>query len=240
MTYCLGIKLKEGLVAISDTRLTSGSETSTAQKYLIYKNDKQGLFIMTSGLRSVRDKAVTYFSEVLNEKFDSLDKLYKVVNLFGEQVKKVSKEDKEALLDSGLNFNIHIIVGGQLSGDEEHKLFLIYPEGNWIEIGNGYPYTIIGNSGYGKPILRRTITYDSSIRFALKTGFLSFDSTRVSANDVDYPIDVIILKRDSNKIDVKRFEHRELQSIGRMWGELLTNAIDKVPEDWMNDFLDEI
>jgi putative proteasome-type protease len=240
MTYCLGIKLKEGLVAISDTRLTSGSETSTAQKYQIYKNEKQSLFIMTSGLRSVRDKAVTYFSEILHEKFDKLDKLYQVVNLFGEQLKIVSKEDKESLIDSGLNFNIHIIVGGQLCGDDEHKLFLIYPEGNWIEIGNGYPYTIIGNSGYGKPILKRTITYDSSIRFALKTGFLSFDSTRVSANDVDYPIDVIILKRGSNKIEVKRFEHSDLQSIGRMWGELLTNAIDKVPEEWMNNFLDEI
>jgi putative proteasome-type protease len=239
MTYCLGIKLREGIVAIADTRLTSGTETSTAPKYQIFKNNKQSLFIMTSGLRSVRDKAVTYFSEALHEKFDKIDKLHQAVNLFGEQIKKVATEDKESLKESGLSFNIHVIVGGHLSGDEEHKLFLVYPEGNWIEIGNGFPYTIIGNSGFGKPILKRTITYESSIRFALKTGFLSFDSTRVSANDVDYPIDVIILKKGSNKIEVQRFEHRDLQSIGRMWGELLTSAIDKVPEDWMNKFLDE-
>ena len=239
MTYCLGIKLREGIVAISDTRLTSGTETSTAPKYQIFKNEKQSLFIMTSGLRSVRDKAVTYFSEALHEKFDHIDKLHQEVNLFGEQIKKVANEDKESLKESGLSFNIHAIIGGHLSADEEHKLFLVYPEGNWIEIGNGFPYTIIGNSGFGKPILKRTINYDSSIRFALKTGFLSFDSTRVSANDVDYPIDVIILKRNSNKIEVQRFEHRDLQSIGRMWGELLTSAIDKVPEDWMDKFLDE-
>ena len=194
---------------------------------------------MTSGLRSVRDKSVTYFSEVLHEKFDKLDKMYQAVNLFGDQIKKVAKEDKETLKESGLSFNIHVIVGGQLTGDDEHKLFLLYPEGNWIEIGNGYPYTIIGNSGYGKPILKRTLTYDSSIRFALKTGFLSFDSTRVSASDVDYPIDVIIYRRDSNKFEVQRFEHREMQTISKMWGELLTNAIDKVPEDWMNKFLHE-
>src|ERR1700677_5037061 len=110
MTYCLGIKLKEGLVAISDTRLTSGTETSTAQKYKVFKNKEQGLFIMTSGLRSVRDKVVTYFSEILEEKFDTLDKLYQVVNLFGEQIKRVSTEDKESLTRSGLNFNIHVIV----------------------------------------------------------------------------------------------------------------------------------
>jgi len=240
MTYCLGIKLKEGLVAISDTRLTSGTETSTAQKYKVFKNKEQGLFIMTSGLRSVRDKVVTYFSEILEEKFDSLDKLYQVVNLFGEQIKRVSSEDKESLTRSGLNFNIHVIVGGQLKNDKEHKLFQLYPEGNWMEIGNdGYPFTIIGNSGYGKPLLRRTLKYDSSIRFALKTGFLSFDSTRVSANDVGYPIDVIIYKHDSNHIQVNRYEHTDLQNISTLWGQLLVEAVGEVPDEWMNRFLHE-
>ena len=141
MTYCLGIKLKEGLVAIADTRLTSGTETSTAKKYQIYQNEKQGLFIMASGLRSVRDKVVTYFSEVMHEEFDKHDKLYQVVNLFGEQIKKVAREDGESLQKSGLAFNIHVIVGGRFSNDDEHKLFMLYPEGNWIEIGNGYPFT---------------------------------------------------------------------------------------------------
>ena len=237
MTYCLGIKLKEGLVAIADTRLTSGTETSTAEKYMVFENDNQSLFIMTSGLRSVRDKVVTYFSEMLDEKFDDWDKLYQVVNLFGEQIKRVANEDKEHLTHSGLKFNIHVIVGGQLKNDKEHKLFQIYPEGNWIEIGTGHPFTIIGNSGYGKPLLNRTLNYDSTIRFALKTGFLSFDSTRVSANDVGYPIDVIILKRDSNHIQVNRYEHSDLRNISTRWGELLTEAVGEIPDEWMNRFL---
>jgi putative proteasome-type protease len=239
MTYCLGIKLKEGLVAISDTRLTSGTETSTAEKYKIFKNDKQGLFIMTSGLRSVRDKVVTYFSEILEEKFDSLDKMYQVVNLFGDQIKRVAHEDKAILEQSGLKFNINVIVGGQLENDKEHKLFQLYPEGNWIEIGSGFPFTIIGNSGYGKPLLRRTLTYESTIRFALKTGFLSFDSTRVSANDVGYPIDVIIYKTNSNHIQINRYEHSDLRNISTRWGELLTEAVGEIPDEWMNRFLHE-
>ena len=235
MTYCLGIKLKEGIVALSDTRITSGNETSTAEKYKVFKQGKQNLFLMTSGLRSVRDKALTYFSEVLNEKLSDFEKLYQAVNAFGEQIKRVAREDKKALTDSGLQFNINTIVGGQLSNDKEHKLYLIYPEGNWIEIGNGYPFTIIGNSGYGTPVLRRTINYNSSIKFALKTGFLSFDSTRVSANDVDYPIDVIIYKRDSNEIKVKRFHEPELTSISKLWGEKLTKSVSEVPDDWIDE-----
>lgn len=237
MTYCLGIKLRDGLVAIADTRITSGTETTTAEKYKIYKSDHHNLFIMTSGLRSVRDKAITYFSEAMDEGFTKLDKMYQAVNLFGEQLKRVAKEDKEAIIDSGLAFNLHTIVGGQLSNDKEHMLFLVYPEGNWVEIGNGSPFTIIGNSGFGKPVLRRTITYDSTIRFALKTGFLSFDSTRVSANDVDYPIDVLIYKRDSHNIEVHRFEHRDLQSISKKWGELLVKSVNEVPDEWMNVLL---
>jgi putative proteasome-type protease len=237
MTYCLGIKLKEGIVAISDTRITSGTETSTAEKYLIYEHDEQQLFIMTSGLRSVRDKVVTYFSEVLDKKFPKLDKLYQAVNLLGEQIRKVAREDKKFLMDAGLHFNLHIIIAGQLKGDEEHKMFLVYPEGNWVEVDNHSNYTIIGNSGYGKPVLKRTITYESSMRFALKTGFLSFDSTRVIANDVGYPIDVVIYKPDQRKFAVHRFEQKELESISNLWGELLVKSVDKVPDEWMDSFL---
>ena len=235
MTYCLGIKLKEGIVALSDTRITSGNETSTAEKYKVFTQGKQNIFLMTSGLRSVRDKALTYFSEILNEKLSEFEKLYQAVNAFGEQVKRVAKEDKKALTESGLQFNISTIVGGQLSNDKEHKLYRIYPEGNWIEIGSGYPFAIIGNSGYGTPVLRRTINYDSSIKFALKTGFLSFDSTRVSSNDVDFPIDVIIFKKDSHEIRVKRFQESELSSISKFWGEKLTKSVSEVPDDWIDE-----
>ncbi len=237
MTYCLGIKLKTGLVAISDTRITSGNETTTAEKYKIYKKGNQAIFLLTSGLRSVRDKTLTYYSEVLQEKLDKFEKLYEAVNSFGEQIKRVAREDKKMLHESGLDFNINTIVGGKLVGDKEHKLYLLYPQGNWIEIGNGSPFTIIGNSGYGTPVLRRTISYDSSIRFALKTGFLSFDSTRVSANDVGYPIDVLVYHQETNDIILKRFQEDDLSSISNFWGEQLTKAVSKVPEDWMDQFL---
>ena len=237
MTYCLGIKLKEGIVALSDTRITSGNETSTAEKYKIFQEGHQKIFIMTSGLRSVRDKALTYFSEILSHKLDEYEKLYQAVNAFGEQIKRVAIEDKRSLVESGLEFNINTIVGGQLSGDKEHKLYLLYPEGNWIEIGNGYPFTIIGNSGYGTPVLRRTVTYNSSIPFALKTGFLSFDSTRVSANDVGYPLDVVIYRKDSAEIRVKRFLEEDLRSISNLWGQKLTQAVSEVPDEWIEELL---
>lgn len=238
MTYCLGIKVKDGLVAIADTRITSGSETTSAKKISLHHNQHGSLFLMTSGLRSIRDKAVTYFEETLEIDGDQHDKMYKVVNAFGTQLRRVAKEDKESLRASGLSFNLFTIVGGHLKNDNEHKLYLLYPEGNWIEITRAAPFTIIGNSGYGKPILNRTLSYESTLRFGLKTGFLSFDSTRVSANDVGFPIDVVIYKQDTGEMIQKRYEEHELKSISEIWGDKLTQVIREIPESWIDGIND--
>lgn len=239
MTYCLGIKVRAGLVAIADTRITSGSETTTAKKISIHKGGKKHLFLMTSGLRSIRDKAVTYFEEIIETNNLEFDKMYKAVNAFGEQLRRVAKEDKQALSESGLFFNLFTIVGGKLENDDEHKLYLLYPEGNWIEIGEATPFAIIGNSGYGKPVLNRALTFESSIRFALKTGFLSFDSTRVSANDVGYPIDVVIYRKDSNDFVEKRFYEDEIGHLAELWGRSLRRIIEDFPEDWTDALIEE-
>src|ERR1700710_2024002 len=207
MTYCLGIKVKEGLLAIADTRITSGTDTTVKKKITIEQKDNFSLFIMTSGLRSVRDKAIVYFMELLETK--EFNKLYKAVNAFGEQVKRVAEEDKVALEKAGFNFDLNTIIGGQLKDDDEHKLFLLYPEGNWVELGQGAPYVVIGNSGHGKAILNRTLNENSGMKHALKAGFLSFDSTRVSSSNVDFPIDVVLYKRDSFYIAEHRYEKHE-------------------------------
>src|SRR6202012_177066 len=228
MTYCLGIKVKEGLVAIADTLITSGTETAIKKKIFIEQKDKFSLFIMTSGLRSVRDKAVVYFKEIMET--TEFNKLYKAVNAFGEQVKRVAEEDKISLEKSGFKFDLNTIIGGQLKDDEEHKLFLLYPEGNWVELGQGAPYVIIGNSGYGKPILHRILDENSSLKLCLKTGFVSFDSTRVSSNNVDFPIDVAIYRKDSFNLVEKRYEKRDLEYISAQWAEELKTALDNISE----------
>lgn len=232
MTYCLGIKVKEGLVAISDTRISSGTSTTVKKKVSIVQSDKTSFFIMTSGLRSVRDKAVHYFEESVEEGIH-YDKLYKAVNAFGEQIKRVYNEDNEALVKTGYRFNLNAIVGGQLKNDEDHKLFLLYSEGNWIELDEGSPYTIIGNTGQGKAILNRVVNTDTSLKQALKAGFLSFDSTRVSSNDVEFPIDVVIYKKDSYDMVESRYESAELQHIIALWNQKLKKSLDEVPEEWM-------
>ena len=238
MTYCLGIKVNTGLVAVADTRITSGSETTTGKKVFVHKYGNYPIFIMTSGLRSVRDKVITYFDEILRET-SGFDKMYKAVNALGQQIKKVADEDRDALVRSGMGFNIFTIVGGQMPEDDGPKLYLLYPEGNWIEIGEGTPFMIIGNSGYGKPVLQRTLNYKSTLEFALKTGILSFDSTRVSANDVGYPIDVLIFNSETLNLTEHRFYEKDLEEITGYWADKLKSAVNSIPDNLIDKILNK-
>lgn len=239
MTYCLGIKVKEGLVAIADTRITSGNEVTIKKKLTTLQKPDCSLFIMTSGLRSVRDKAIVYFDELLESNIDEYNKMYKVVNAFGEQVKRVGDEDRETLEKAGFKFNLNTIIGGQMKDDEEHKLFLLYPEGNWVELGNGAPYVIIGNAAQGKAILNRILNEKTSMKLALKAGFLSFDSTRISAADVDFPIDVALYKSNSFNMVEQHYEQEDLAVVSARWDKELKNALKNIPNQWMDSVLEK-
>ena len=235
MTFCLGINVKSGLVGIADTRLTSGNECLTARKVTVYERDGGAMFIMTSGLRSVRDKVLTYFEEALSEREEPFTRLYQAVNLFTEQVRRVSGEDKASLEESSLRFDMKALIGGQMCAEGVHKLYLIYPEGNWVDTGMGTPYHVIGSSGYGKPILDRTLTYDDSMRHAFKTGCLAFDSTRISAADVDFPIDVVLYCPNTFRIVEHRYQKEDLAEISNWWQEHLRETMRNLPADWIEE-----
>ncbi len=238
MTFCVGVRVKEGLVGLADTRITTGTEVIKARKVAVFEAERRAMFIMTSGLRSVRDKVLTYFGEVWEEHHESYDRLFKAVNAFAEQLRTVAGEDREALKGSGLAFNLHALIGGQMEHDRTHRLFLLYPEGNWVEVGEGTPYQIIGSSRYGKPVLDRTIHFDDSPRMALKVSCLAFDSTRISSADVGFPIDVIHYARDSFRIRTQRFEKEDLESAAAWWQDRLRQSVEEMPSEWMETFLD--
>lgn len=240
MTFCVGMKVRKGLVGIADTLVTTGTECITARKVTIHQYGRHSLFLMTSGLRSVRDKALTYFNEVLEESDQTFDKLYKAVNAFADQVRRVGDEDKKALEQAGFHFNLFSIIGGQLEHDREHKLYMLYPQGNWVEVGQGTPYYLIGESSYGKPIMDRALSYELNMEMALKIGYLAFDATRASAIDVDYPIDVVLYKADTYRIVEQRYERDQLIEISKWWQNVLREGIRELPHEWMQVAFDKL
>ena len=240
MTFCLGIKTADGLIGLADTRVTTGTERITARKVTIHQYGHHSMFVMTSGLRSVRDKALTYFDEVIEESDTSFDKVYKAVNAFAQQIRRVADEDKRPLEESGFSFNLHSLVGGQLEADTEHRLFLLYPQGIWVEVSRGSPFYIIGESGYGKPLLDRVLTYDTPMELALKAGFLAFDATRTSATDVDFPLDIVAYRSGTYHIVEHRYERSDLEEISQWWLHSIQQRAIEAPGAWMDALLSKL
>ena len=188
MTFGIGIKVREGIVALADTQIVVGSERVSKQKLAALYHANDSMFAMTSGLRSVRDKSLTYLSERLRNQVEPLNRLFRVVNMFGEELRKVREEDGPSLARSNISFNTHAIIGGCLAADTSPQLFYVYPEGNWIEAAPDSPYFIIGRTSYGKPILDRLLRFETPLRTAVALslppprGYLATWLLRLSGN----------------------------------------------------------
>lgn len=233
MTFCLGMKCDEGLLAIADTRITSGNEISTAKKISVHQVSHHSLFILTSGLRSLRDKAVTYFENRLATQSENLKMMYQAANAFAEDVRSVRTEDSQWLIESGLAFDLHCIVGGQLDQDDEPHMYLVYPEGNWVEVRTGTPYVIIGDTRYGKPILDRLWRHDRPLSDGLRIGLIAFNETKTSASNVDYPADAVLYRPGTFEIKESRFSADALMPLDQNWGgaiEIAANQMQNVTD----------
>ncbi len=240
MTFCLGMNLEEGLVGIADTRVLSGHESLMAKKVATYQGPGFSFFVMTSGLRSLREKVLLWFEDVFARQTDVRSRLFKVVNLYASQVRRVADEDGPSLRAADFRFNIHTLIGGQMAGDSMHRLYLVYPEGNWVEVGPDTPYQIIGNSGFGKPIIERSLAYTDPIVYAFKLGLLAFDATRLCAADVDFPIDLLLYRRGTFELVEHRYEREDLSQISAWWQQRMRTAVSELPSQWVESVFSKV
>lgn len=233
MTFCIGIRVKNGLVALADTQIVRGDEMSSKAKLSTFPLGTRSAFIMTSGLRSVRDKTVMRLEDTLSTRSPPPTRVHQFATAFGDQLRAVRTEDGPSLESSGLRFNLHAIVGGQFENDPSPVLFQIYPEGNWVDATPDSPYFVIGRSSYGKPILDRLLRHDTPLTQAIALAFLAFDATRASVVDVDFPIDLLVQDGTTGRIHQRRFEAAELASTHDWWHGRLKAALEQLPMQWV-------
>lgn len=233
MTFCVGLQVEEGIVALADTQIVRGSEQVNKNKLALLQHGDRSLFTMTSGLRSVRDKTVCYVEETLREDPPPMSRLYQFANLFGSQLRRVKQEDGPSLAESGTAFNLHAIIGGCLPDDERPELFYVYPEGNWVEGAVDSPYFVIGRTYYGKPLLDRLLTYQTPIESAVVLAVLAFDATRSSVTDVDFPIDIAVMRVGDREPRFARFTEADLSDAMAWWSRRLVDSLAEIPADWL-------
>lgn len=238
MTYCLGIKTRDGLIGLSDGRITSGTQVSAARKVTMLTAGSHRFFIMTSGLRSVRDKSLAYLRREMGKPTARpFASMLDAVTAFTSCLRAVTDEDKASLEAAGLAFNLHAILGGKLSEDAEPTMYLVYPEGNWIEVDERTPYLSIGATAYGKPILDRALKADTPMATALRIAYLSFDSSRYSSADVGYPIDLVTYCAADGRWREAQFDYDQLVEQRHWWNKHITELATRLPDNPWIDLL---
>jgi len=151
--------------------------------------------------------------------------------IVGEALRAVHKRDAATLAEFGVDFNVSMILGGQVKG-ERCRLFFIYAAGNFIESHDENPYFQIGEAKYGKPILDRVLTPRTSLDDAAKCALISMDSTLRSNISVGLPLDLLVYAADS--LAVTRFVSIDendayFQSLRSSWGQQLKRAFEGMP-----------
>jgi len=239
MTYCLAINVEDGLICLADGRITSGRQLSNARKVSLHGPAAQPFCIMTSGLRSLRDKTLAYLDREIGDQVESAPQtLLDAADVYAKCLRRVAKEDKSALKASDLTFDLHALIAGRLAADKRASVLLVYPEGNWIEIDELTPHLAIGNTAYGKPILDRALRPETSVQTALKLAYLSFDSCRTSAADVGFPIDMLVLPSGDRRWRQVHFEYDDLLQQRVWWNEHITKLADEMPDGpWVEALL---
>jgi putative proteasome-type protease len=212
MTYCVGLLLNDGMVCLSDTRTNAGLDNiATYRKMFHFEVPGERIItIMTAGSLSVTQTTIARLREAAEDADATTESsillaptLLKVASIIGNTLSAVRDEVNEKLSASQTSASASMIMAGQRKGGAM-RLFLIYPEGNFIEATEDTPFLQIGEHKYGKPILDRVVKPGTSLAEAEKAVLLSMDSTLRSNLSVGMPLDLCVIERDALQVSRSR------------------------------------
>jgi putative proteasome-type protease len=240
MTYCVGLKLKAGLVLLSDTRTNAGVDNiARFRKMFVFQEPGERVVaLMAAGNLGITQGVVTSLTTQMKQsridpEIESLmtcDTLYRGAQIVGDAMREVQKRDRADIEAQGSAADATMILAGQRKGGDL-RLFLIYTAGNFIEAGEDTPYLQIGEHKYGKPILDRVIRPDTTIDEAVKAALVSMDSTVRSNLSVGMPLDLCVIPVDTFTAQTQRIEsdHAEFKQISESWAASLRAAFNALP-----------
>lgn len=239
MTYCVGLLLNDGMVCLSDTRTNAGLDNiSTYRKMFHFEEPGERVItIMTAGSLSVTQTTIARLREAVEEADASPETsimlaptMLKVAEIIGATLAAVRAEVDEKLSAMNQGASASMIVAAQRRGGAM-RLFLIYPEGNFIEATEDTPFLQIGEHKYGKPILDRVVKRTTSLADAEKAVLLSMDSTLRSNLSVGMPLDLCVIEKDAFRVSRRRrIEAGDpgFRAMSEAWSEALRDGFARI------------
>ncbi len=234
MTYCVALKLREGLVFLSDTRTNAGVDNVSKVKKLFtwHMPGDRVITMMTAGNLGITQAVISELNEDLDRRPQSIPNLFSVKSMFdvaqlvGDKMRLVQQRYADGLASRGVESGASIIVGGQRSGGPP-RLFLVYAAGNFIEAMDDSPYFQIGEHKYGKPIIDRVIIPETSLQDAIICALLSMDSTIRSNLTVGMPLDLAVVRAGALQFEqLRRIEDDDqtFRAFSERWSQELRDA----------------
>lgn len=239
MTYCVGLLLNEGMVLMSDTRTNAGLDNIAVYRKMFTFEDpgERIVMILTAGSLSITQTTIAELREAVDDPEATTETsillaptMLKVAEIVGNRLARVRQtvDDKLAAMHQGASASM--LVAGQRKGGAM-RMFLIYPEGNFIEATEDTPFLQIGEHKYGKPILDRVVRPTTSLADAQKAVLLSMDSTLRSNLSVGMPLDLAVIRAGECRVGyTRRFEpgDRDFARISAAWSKALRDSFVKI------------
>ncbi|MEX0350965.1 MAG: peptidase [Paracoccaceae bacterium] len=239
MTYCVGMMLDRGLAFMSDTRTNAGLDNvSTFRKMVVWEEPGERVITLMSAGNLATTQAVVSLLEERNKAPDdrepsvlSAPSMFQVARVIADTLRDVISHHESGGQQADSAFHATLIVGGQIEGGPQ-RLFLIYPEGNFIEASGDTPFFQIGEMKYGRPILVRA--YDPAMSFeeAMRLLLVSFDSTLKANLSVGAPFDYHFVAKDSLRAGRQgrvEEDNPHFQDVANGWGAALRLALHSLP-----------
>ena len=231
MTYCVAALASSGIVFASDSRTNAGTaEVATYSKMTLFDAaDERVVVLLTAGNLATSQGVV----QLLNERREALmakPNLYDTALMVGETLREIMARDAAALQQANVDASASFIVGGQVRG-EKPRLFMVYPQGNFIEATRETNYFQLGETRYAKPLLELVLGADTPLADAARCVLLAMEGTMRFNVAVGAPVDLLAYEADSLRVTQRRrFEEDDpyLGELGELWkrgmGELCARA----------------
>ena len=242
MTYCVAAVIDQGIVFASDSRTNAGVDQLGifSKMTVIESPDERVIVLLCAGNLAATQSVVSLLK--LRMKNDDgainplgllgLRSLYDVATLVGDTIREVDSRDGAVLTQQNIDPGCTFIVGGQINGKAQ-RLFLIYPQGNFIESSRDTNFFQIGETKYGKPIIDRVVNYETSLKDVAKCLLVSFNSTMRSNLSVGPPIELLAYEKDAMRVTLRqRFTENDpyFSEIGRFWSSGLRRIFVEAPD----------
>lgn len=203
MTYGLAVKLDKGLVFASDSRTSAGVDyvTTYSKMHTFVWPDEMVCVLLTSGNLATSQAVVNAVRNDLdncdaNFNLRMASHIHEAARYIGRLSQAEQEQHREAVKQSGSSVEASFILGGQIA-EKPPELYLIYPQGNYISASPETPFLQIGEAKYGKPILDRIVTPNTSLEDAARCAMVSLDSTMSSNISVGPPLELAIYQKGS-------------------------------------------